>query len=122
MVRSAWLLLLYVGFLGFGCAGQGNKEKTSKSAFSSTGGSNGKPIVTPGNSLIGKVASVNPGARFVVLNFPIGHLPTLQQHLFVYRKGLKVAELKVTGPQMDDNIVADIVTGESEPGDDVKER
>jgi len=79
-------------------------------------------IVTPENVLFGKVASVNQTGKFVVLTFPIGHLPVLQQHLNVYRQGLKVGELKVTGPQLDDNIVADLVAGESEPGDEVRDK
>ena len=79
-------------------------------------------IVTPESALVGKVATVNQPGKFVVLNFPIGHLPVVQQHLNVYRQGLKVGELKVTGPQLDDNIVADLVAGESEPGDEVRDK
>jgi hypothetical protein len=33
---------------------------------------------------------------------------------------LKVAEISVTGPQREDSIVADIVAGEAEVGDDVR--
>jgi len=83
---------------------------------------NQKMIVTPESALVGKVATVNQPGKFVVLNFPIGHLPVVQQHLNVYRQGLKVGELKVTGPQLDDNIVADLVAGESEPGDEVRDK
>lgn len=79
-------------------------------------------IVTPEMALTGKVAMVNLGARFVVLNFPIGRLPALEQILAVCRKGLKVGEVKVSGPQRDDNIVADITTGEAEVGDEVRDR
>src|SRR6266404_1422830 len=71
--------------------------------------SNHNVILTPENALVGKVASVNPGGRFVVLNFPVGHLPQNDQSLQLYRQGAKVAEVKITGPQQDDNIVADIV-------------
>src|SRR5437870_3352703 len=55
-----------------------------------------KLIVTPQSALVGKVAMVNAGARFVVLNFPVGHLPALEQQLSLYHRGLKVAEVKVT--------------------------
>lgn len=79
-------------------------------------------IVTPGSALSGKVLKVNPGARFVVLNFPIGRLPVIDQRLSVYRHNLKVGEVKVTGPQREDNIVADIAAGEVEVGDDVLDR
>jgi hypothetical protein len=40
----------------------------------------------------------------------------------VYRRGLKVGEVKVTGPQRDDNIVADITAGEAAVGDEVRDR
>lgn len=79
-------------------------------------------IVTPETGLVGKVASVNPGGRYVILNFPIGHLPTLNQRLNVYRFGLKVGEVTVTGPQMDDNVVADLTNGEAQKGDQVLDR
>jgi len=44
----------------------------------------------------GEVAKVNPVARFVVLSFPLGPMPALDQQLNLYRKGAKVAEVKVT--------------------------
>lgn len=78
--------------------------------------------VTPEEGLHGRVASVNTGLRFVVLTFPIGQMPPVDDHLNVYRNGNKVAELKVTGPQRDDNTVADIVSGDAIAGDEVRER
>jgi hypothetical protein len=78
------------------------------------------PIMTPGGPLRGRVASVNPAGRFVVLRFPIGAMPPLQRTLSVYRDGLKVGELKVSGPQYDNNIVADIVAGECLMGDEAR--
>ena len=96
----------------------------SDGAFASAGTNSGnqKLIVTPGSSLVGKVAFVNTTARFVVLNFPIGHLPALEQRLNIYRSDLKVGEVKVTGPQYDDNIVADLLAGDSAIGDQVRDR
>ncbi len=82
----------------------------------------GKPVVTPEKGLIGTVASANTTARFVVLNFPVGRLPAVEQRLQVYRSGLKVGELKVSGPQLDDAIVADITAGEAKAGDEVREQ
>jgi hypothetical protein len=79
-------------------------------------------LVTPDTGLAGKVARVNPEGRFVVLNFPVGHLPAMEQRLMVYRSGLKVGEVKVTGPRRDDNIVGDIVSGEALPGDVVRDK
>ena len=78
--------------------------------------------VTPEEGLHGRVASVNAGLRFVVLTFPIGAVPPIDDHLNVYRNGNKVAELKVTGPQRDDNTVADIVSGDAVAGDEVREK
>jgi hypothetical protein len=79
-------------------------------------------VVTPDNSLAGKVVSYNSTGRFVVLNFPARRMPGNNQSLFLYRNGLKVAELKVTGPQNDDNIVADLISGEARAGDEVRDQ
>jgi hypothetical protein len=79
-------------------------------------------IVTPDASLAAKVISINPVGRFVVLNFPSGDMPKLQQTLFLYRAGLKTAEVKVTGPQSESNIVADLVSGEVQVGDTVRDQ
>ena len=70
--------------------------------------------------LVGKIAKLNLEGGFVVMSFPIGHLPTLNQRLSVYRLGLKVGEIKVTGPQLDDNVVGDIAAGEARAGDEVR--
>ena len=78
-----------------------------------------KPIVTPNYSLAAKVISVNTVGRFVVLSFPARQMPKLEQTLFLYRDGLKVAEVRVTGPQQDNDIVADIISGEAQAGDAV---
>ena len=77
-------------------------------------------IVTPENALVGKVAMVNTTARFVVLNFPLGKMAAVEQRLNLYRRGLKVGEVKVTGPQREDNIVADLVAGEAGVGDEAR--
>src|SRR6266498_803342 len=75
------------------------------SAANSTSVTNRNLIVTLDPAASGKVAQVNPAGRFVVLNFPFGHLPAQNQQLGLYRRGLKVGEVKVTGPQQDDNTV-----------------
>jgi hypothetical protein len=79
-------------------------------------------IVTPDNSLTAKVVLYNSVARFVILGFPVGQMPQMNQTLFLYRNGLKVAELKVTGPQNDNDIVADLITGDAQVGDEVRDR
>ena len=81
-----------------------------------------KAIVTPDYSLAAKVISVNTVGRFVVLSFPTRQLPNVDQTMFLYRDGLKVAEVRVTGPQQDNNIVADIVSGEAQVGDTVRDQ
>lgn len=79
-------------------------------------------IVTPDTILTGRVSVYNAAGRFVVLDFPIGHLPANEQLMFVFRQGLKVGEVKVTGPQRDHNTVADLVSGEARKGDEVRDR
>ena len=81
-----------------------------------------KPIVTPDVSLSAKVVSVNMVGRFVVLSFPPDNMPKVGQPLFLYRAGLKVADVKVTGPQQENNIVADLVSGEAQVGDTVRDQ
>ena len=120
------LLVICAGIVLCGCFGKHRSQKPPPAAtgtFDESGiSATGKMVVTPENGLVGKVALVNPTARFVVLNFPVGRLPAMEQHLFLYRTGLKVGEVKVTGPQYDDNIVADIVAGDSESGDQVRDK
>ena len=78
--------------------------------------------VTPAEGLNGRIASVNSSLNFAVLTFPIGQMPPVDAHLYVYRNGSRAAELKVTGPQKEDNTVADIVSGVAMPGDEVREK
>lgn len=80
------------------------------------------PIVTPDYSLAAKVVSVNTVGRFVVLSFPASQMPKMEQPLFLYRAGLKVAEVRVTGPQQENNIVADLVSGDAQVGDTVRDQ
>jgi hypothetical protein len=77
-------------------------------------------VLTLSSTLSGKVAKVNVPLRFVVLDFGLDRLPAQDQRLSVYRQGLKVGELKVTGPVMLTNIVADVVAGEANEGDEVR--
>ena len=80
------------------------------------------PIVTPDYSLAGKVVSVNTVGRFVVLNFPTTQMPKMDQTLFIYHAGLKVAEVRITGPQQDSNIVADLLSGDAQVGDTARDQ
>lgn len=79
-------------------------------------------IVTPDETLTGSIVSVNDVGRFVVLRFPLGRMPANGSTLFVYRQGMKVAELKVTGPRKDDHTVADVKSGDCRLKDEVRDR
>lgn len=80
------------------------------------------PLVTPDNSLGGKVATFNSAGRFVVLDFPGGKMPALEQTMYVFRDGLKVGEVKITGPTRDNNTVGDLISGVANKGDEVRDR
>jgi hypothetical protein len=127
-MRISLMVILLFALSLSGCAGKkgAGKSATAQPVFgaptAATSGSatNQTLIVTPENALVGKVALVNSTARFVVLNFPLGKMAAADQHLSLYRRGLKVGEVKVTGPAREDNIVADLVAGEAEVGDEAR--
>ncbi|HEX7617586.1 MAG TPA: hypothetical protein VF480_02585 [Verrucomicrobiae bacterium] len=79
-------------------------------------------IITPDGSLAAKVVRYNSTGRFVVLSFPVGQMPGMGQSLFLYHNGLKAGEVKITGPQRDSNVVADLVTGNAQVGDEVRDQ
>ncbi len=106
--------------LASGCA---SPRTVARQAPTGSGGAtNQSPIVTLDTMLSGKVAAYNPEGRFAVLSFPVGAMPKPNQTLFLYRNGLKVAELLVTGPQTDNNTVADLIKGDAQTGDEVRDR
>lgn len=130
-MRCGMTLLLLL-LVGAGCAskpdgpsanypgGQGKVAKVKAPARAPTPPKAPPIIVTPGTSNSGKITSVNAGARFAVITFSSGQLPALERHLGVFRNGLKVAEIKITGPHRDGNTVGDIVAGECQSGDEVR--
>ena len=111
------LTLLLTGMLAAGCASKGPAQ-----AKTSTTGVAPQIIVNPDSSLTAKVTSYNAVGRFVVLSFPMGRMPKMDQTFFLYHAGLKVGEVKITGPQRDNNIAADLVTGEAQTGDEAREQ
>jgi hypothetical protein len=113
------LTLALVGMLAAGCAYH-RPARTARPATPAAVAP--QAIVTPDNSLTARVVSYNAAGRFVVLSFPVGQMPKLEQSLFLYRDGMKVGEVKITGPQRENNIVADLVTGEAQVGDEVRDR
>lgn len=120
-----WMPLLLLLALPTGCALWRKDPAPAPAAGAElrpAAASDSKLLVTPAEMLVGKVAAYNAAGRFAVLDFPAGHLPLVDQTLFVYRQGLKVGEVKVTGPQRDNNTVADLISGEAQKGDDIRDK
>jgi hypothetical protein len=69
----------------------------------------------------GRVVSVNPALRFVVMDFSLWRMPTMDQRLSIYRNEQKIGEVKVTGPTRDTTVAGDLVAGEAQLGDEVRE-
>lgn len=81
------------------------------------------PIVTPDPTLVGRVLQVNTRSRYVIVNFPVGTSPSASQILGVYRDGVKVGEVRIDERwRRDDTMVADLLAGEAQVGDAVRDR
>ena len=113
MKLSVFLSLLIAGILVSGCASKHRKPVASAPGDTQT-------IVTPDASLAARVVSYNEVGRFVVLNFPVGPMPKAERTFFLYRSGLKVGEVKIDTWQLDNLIVAGIVAGDAQIGDEVR--
>lgn len=114
-MKNLYLLsVLLAAFLAISCK--------HKSAPARPAAAPAKVVVTADVAVGAKVVSVNAVGRFVVLSFPNGDLPKVQHPMFLYRAGLKVAALRITGPQQGNNIVADILSGEARAGDTASEQ
>jgi len=125
------LTLALVGMLAVGCAHNKAAQTTKpvkpaatvrKTTVKPAATVAPQTIVTPDNSLAARVVSYNAAGRFVVLSFLPGQMPKLEQSFFLYRDGMKVGVVKITGPQRDNNIVADLVTGEAQVGNEVRDQ
>ncbi len=67
------------------------------------------------------MAKVNVQAKFVVLQFPIGQLPPVETRMVVYHGDAKTGEVKITGPALDNDLIAaDIVLGTVQENDEVR--
>jgi len=88
-ISILWTLLL-VAMLANGCALFHHRAKTAKTSPSA--GETTPAIITPDNSLTARVVSYNTSGRFVVLSFPVGQMPKMDQSLFLYRDGMKVGD------------------------------
>lgn len=71
---------------------------------------------------VGRIVKVNNTAGFALISFPIGCLPQPGQLLYVFRNGQRIGELKTTQYMLDELVVADIVCGSCQPGDEVADR
>jgi hypothetical protein len=116
-MKNFALLALLLALATSGCSWFHHKPAAAKPAVAGPA-----PIVTPDYSLAAKVVSVDTVGHFVVMNFPSNQMPKLDQTLFLYRNGLKAGEVRVTGPQQDSNIVADITSGDAQVGDTVRDQ
>ena len=124
--------VLFFAFLLAGCAttkrdptASAAQTKTTRSSQPAAVGRGQKvgsrPEVTLDEAVLGRVVSVDPALRFLVMDFPVRRLPVLEQRLNVYRNGQKVGEVKVTGPGRDTTIAGDIMVGQVRVGDEVRE-
>jgi hypothetical protein len=111
--------LLLAAMLAAGCA---SKKPSHAKTLATPAQATLQTIVTPDTSLTARVASYNSTGRFVILIFPIGRMPKMDQTFFLYRAGLKVGEVKITSQQLDNYIVADLITGEAQTGDGAREQ
>ena len=115
-MKNLYLLsVLLAAFLAISC-------KHKSASATKPAAAPAKVVVTADVAVGAKVVSVNAVGRFVVLSFPNGDLPKVQHPMFLYRAGLKVAALRITGPQQGNNIVADILSGEARAGDTASEQ
>jgi TRAP-type C4-dicarboxylate transport system substrate-binding protein len=117
---SVLFFALLLALAASGCSWTSHKNTTVHPAAAAATAP--APIITPDYSLAAKVVSVNTVGRFVVMGFPASQMPKVDQTLFLYRNSLKVAEVRVTGPQSDNDIVADLTSGEAQVGDTVRDQ
>ena len=114
-------ILFLSALVAAGCARKKAADHASTAQpYAGASVTNQAPVVAPEGPLVGRVALVNPTARFVVLNFPVGRMALVDQRLDLYRRGTKIGEVRVTGPQREANIVADLVSGNAEIGDEAR--
>jgi hypothetical protein len=121
-MRFWFAALLIAVVMAGGCASIPVVAPTDTTISGRDSDGDSKMIITPEELLVGTVASYNTAGRFVVLDFPVGQMPVLDQVLFIYRRGLKVGEVKVGAQRLDYLAVADLIAGEAQKGDEVRDR
>ena len=119
-----WVYLLWIVVVGLAGCARKQADPWAHTVPAEQASKHSPVIVTPTETRSGKVTSVNPTARYVVITYPVGvPMPAPERRLSVYRAGLKVAEVKMGGERerIDVNATADIVDGECRVGDEVRE-
>lgn len=77
-------------------------------------------VITLADPWAGKVAFVNLSARFVILDYSLSQMPPTGQRLTVFRLGIRVGEVKITGQPQNGYVAADITAGEIQNGDETR--
>jgi hypothetical protein len=121
-MKLRFFLSLLLPILACGCFHHHAPPAEPYHAPASPASTNTTSIVTPDNSLTAKVVGYNSVGRFVVLSFPVGRMAQTGQTFYLYRGGDKIGQIKITGPQQDNDTVADLVEGDAQVGDEVREQ
>lgn len=118
-MRFALAIFLALMFLA-GCAAKNSGPKPVPAAKTPGAKTARSPALAPTLETVGKIVSVNSAVRIAVLEFPLTAMPSPGLKMNVYRRGQKVGELKISGPQDENNIVADLTAGDAQTGDEVR--
>ena len=78
------------------------------------------PLITPLDTVFGRVISVNSPARFVVVDFFFHGLPDAEQRLGIYRQGRRVGEVRASVWAKGGRVAADLLEGDAQVGDEVR--
>lgn len=68
----------------------------------------------------GRVHSLNPGLRFLVADYTLGGMPPLHSRLGVYRNDERIGEIRLSGPERNGFVAADILEGILQVGDEIR--
>lgn len=127
-MRSLLVAICVAGLLAGGCRGpkgpkavQGKPGKAKVEAQPQQT-AQPKPSARQVDAIRGRVASVRDDLRFAIVDFAGGKMPILDQRLYAYRLDQKVAEIRVSGPYRGTTAAVDIVQGDTQPGDLVRDR
>lgn len=133
MRLTAGVVLAGVWLLAAACARQGRAPGAGPDA-TRTGQTNAPPLPAAGSGpsavspeavpvtpVQGRVVFLNPRLRFVIVDFAFHQLPRLEQRLGVFRAGRRVGEVRISGPWDGTRVAADVMAGEADVGDLVRE-